>query len=380
MKSQCSRCEVLAGAIALGEATPEERDEYRNHIATCASCLQSLGGEREIERVMATVGEARESETWEPAARRIGSRATRPFWRAGTAIGVGVAALAISLALHTVLAASVHAPVTIAHRSPAPPRHSPVLRVALETRASMLPPRALSPRVVKIKPSAPVVARTPAPRFVSRGIVVVHNSIIRHGNAITQTTTQTTMIADAVPRIAVPASKVPVWRQYEAMPLQKATAAAAPSPTPPVSYRAESIAVTQPTLIRDVVPLGGDAAIDPHPPQIAYDEGASGTTAFEVQVDERGTPVKCTITKHSGYLVLDDAVCKAAMKARYSPRTVNGKPTPGVYRDAFTFRATDDDDEGISSPNPHSMDLRKNANIFSASGMMRNSSKPQLRA
>jgi outer membrane biosynthesis protein TonB len=62
-----------------------------------------------------------------------------------------------------------------------------------------------------------------------------------------------------------------------------------------------------------------------------------------VSVDERGTPVKCTITKPSGYLVLDVAVCKAAMHARYTPRTINGRPVPGIYRDAFTFRSNDEE-------------------------------------
>ncbi|HEX8805370.1 MAG TPA: energy transducer TonB, partial [Candidatus Aquilonibacter sp.] len=60
--------------------------------------------------------------------------------------------------------------------------------------------------------------------------------------------------------------------------------------------------------------------------------------------DEHGVATKCTITKHSGYRVLDDAVCKAAMAVNYLPRLVNGKATPGVYRDAFTFRATNEDD------------------------------------
>ena len=105
------------------------------------------------------------------------------------------------------------------------------------------------------------------------------------------------------------------------------------------------------TSIRDVAPIGGDAAIIPHPSAIAFSEGAEGTSVFEVAVDKHGTPTKCTITRSSGWLVLDDAVCRAAMKARYSPRTINGRGVSGVYRDAFTFRSSVNN-EGVDVPNP----------------------------
>jgi TonB family protein len=109
---------------------------------------------------------------------------------------------------------------------------------------------------------------------------------------------------------------------------------------PPPEQHAESIAVIpQSVVIHDAVPLGGENAIVPRPPAIAYDENAEGTTAFELSIDERGVPVKCTITKPSGYVVLDEAVCRAAMHARFTPRTINGRPVASVYRDAFVFRS-----------------------------------------
>ncbi|HEY1429924.1 MAG TPA: TonB family protein, partial [Candidatus Tumulicola sp.] len=82
-----------------------------------------------------------------------------------------------------------------------------------------------------------------------------------------------------------------------------------------------------------------DNAIAPHPSRIAYYENAEGTTAVDIAVDDRGAAVKCSVTKSSGYLVLDDSVCAAAMRVRYVPRTVNGRAVSGVYHDAFTFRA-----------------------------------------
>jgi TonB family protein len=324
--NQCSRTEILAGAIALGEANETEREEYRKHIATCASCLHSLGGEREIERVMSAIAQARMSETWEPLPRRAASGSRTRVWRTGAALIA--AAIAVSLGVHVLLAAVVHPPViepTVASVEPASEFH-----LSLEHR----------PRVA---PASPVAKASPAPR----SMIVVHNVVERRGNAVTQTTTQTTEVAEApIPRVTAPASNVPIWRRDEAMPSQRSAQVTTTS-VPVLTGRAESIAVAPLSTVRDVVPLGGDAAIKPRPAPIAYAENAQGTTAFEVSVDERGVPTKCTITKSSGYLALDVAVCKAAMAARYSPRLLNGKPTVGVYRDAFTFRPASDEDTGI---------------------------------
>jgi TonB family protein len=107
---------------------------------------------------------------------------------------------------------------------------------------------------------------------------------------------------------------------------------------PPQSQHAESLAML-PSVVRDVAPVGGDNAIAPRPARIAYYENAEGTTAVDISIDDRGSPVKCTVTKPSGFVVLDDSVCDAAMRVRYLPRTVNGRAVAGVYHDAFTFHA-----------------------------------------
>ncbi|MBV8638230.1 MAG: TonB family protein [Candidatus Eremiobacteraeota bacterium] len=337
MNKDCARAEILAGAIALGEASETERDDYRRHISACASCLRALGGEREIERVMATVKDAAHSEVWEPVPLRAGERRMRTVRRAWT-VGVSTAALAVvaSLGIHTLFAANVSAPVMVAARQAQPARVSP-FHVTLEHRAP-------DHIVAKAKPAAPV--QQPQPK-----IVVVHNVITLKQTDRAETkppvsTTETTVAAEG-PAITVPArpkrasSNVPVWRRNEAMPRadDSAVNVARADTAPVLAGHAESIAVAPSYIVRDPAPIGGDTAINPRPASIAYAQGAEGTTAFEVSVDERGNPVKCTITKSSGYLSLDDAVCKAAMKAHYSPRTVNGRATTGIYRDAFTFRA-----------------------------------------
>ncbi len=333
MKHDCARAEILAGAIALGEASETERDDYRRHIAACPSCLRALGGEREIERVMQTVRGAAESEVWEPVPLRAGERRMRTVRRAWT-FGVSTAVFAVvaSLGIHTFLAAKVPAPAIVAQSQVQAPLATP-FHVTLEHRAQSAPATVAKPKPVSVAPQQPK-------------IVVVHNVITlkqtdRPEVKTPVRTTETTVAAAAATQPKTPASNVPVWRRDEAMPRAQnnAVKVARTEAQPALAGYAESIAVAPSYTVRDVTPIGGDTAINPRPAAIAYAQGAEGTTAFEVSVDERGNPVKCTITKSSGYLSLDDAVCKAAMKARYSPRMVNGRTTTGIYRDAFTFRA-----------------------------------------
>ena len=50
MPRECARAEVLAGAVALGEASDAERDAYRRHLAGCSRCIAAYGGERDRAR------------------------------------------------------------------------------------------------------------------------------------------------------------------------------------------------------------------------------------------------------------------------------------------------------------------------------------------
>jgi TonB family protein len=329
MNEECVRAETLAGAIALGEATDAEREAYRRHLAGCGNCVVLLCGERELERVAGAVAQARDAESWEPdlrAALQARSATRRMAWGFGLS-GALIAGL-ISVAVHALVAAGIPNHPATAERADV--AETAAIRVALESR---------SPHgTVPVAQHAPVT---------DRRLVVLHNIVTLNRPAPTVKAVPAhpvarRSIAAAVPREKTASSEdvaalTPTERDESAIATLRTTATAAPPPA-----RAESLAIV-PNVItfRDVTPVGGDSAIVPHPSAIAYDEGAQGTTAFEVTVDERGIPVKCTITKPSGYLVLDDAVCKAAMHARYSPRTINGHPVPGVYRDAFTFRASD---------------------------------------
>jgi len=93
-RGACVKAESLAGAIALGEAQENDREAYRNHLAGCERCVTALGGEREIERVMALVSAAREDERWEPDLRKLLARRRTPN-RAWLWVGSAAAAVAL---------------------------------------------------------------------------------------------------------------------------------------------------------------------------------------------------------------------------------------------------------------------------------------------
>lgn len=340
MTGQCARAEVLAGAVALGEATDAERDEYRRHLTSCSRCVTTLGGERDIERVMSVVAQARDAETWQPDLRsalvaRYRQRANH--WRWGVS-GV-VAALVASIGIHAFLAAGIP---TSQSQPPVP-----AMAISYNGMHVTLERRAPAQRHSAMQTVAAQTAAAPADR---QTVVVVHNVVTLHQAPVRPVANPTPAPVTAVAKTAA--------KPVEAGGLGAAATVVAAGPTAPTLHdessigalrtaataqppaaRAESLAVfPNVTTIRDAMPIGGETAIVPKPAPIAYEEGAQGTTAFEVSVDDRGTPTKCTITKPSGYLVLDVSVCNAAMHAHYTPRTINGKPVPGIYRDAFTFR------------------------------------------
>ncbi len=327
--TQCSQTEILAGAIALGEASDAERDDYRRHLAACGECVAAIGGEREIERTMQLVAAARDAESWEPdirAALRAGQRGRRRSWRLAAAVVSACAILAIGT--NAVLRAggkdvATQRAVNVAYQEP---KASSDRRTPAKAAARVQPRGVPEHRLVVVHNT---VTLRPATSSVPPA-AAAPKSVVARAEA-----TRTTKAHAAIRRPLVVAALTPSERDRRSVAALR-TGGTAPPPDP----HAESIAVIPSTVaVRDVFPLGGENAIVPHPTAIAYSENAEGTTAFQVSVDEHGAPVKCTITKPSGYLVLDEAVCRAAMHARYSPRTINGRPVPSSYSDAFTFRS-----------------------------------------
>jgi len=112
----CVDAERLAGAIALSEASDGEREVYRSHLAGCERCLTDLGGERDIERVMGTVAQARSVERWQPELRALASRSAPArvrLWAAAVAAALVIAA-GIQIAEHQVRPVAAPPPISAA--------------------------------------------------------------------------------------------------------------------------------------------------------------------------------------------------------------------------------------------------------------------------
>lgn len=126
--TNCGQAEILAGAIALGEATDAERHAYREHLSTCRYCLSSMGGEREIERVADVVAQARNQERWEPQPRNVFAR-VRAGWKTAN---LGAALAASVIVVLGVWGTTQYRP-TVVHSVAAPPKES--ISAAQEARA-----------------------------------------------------------------------------------------------------------------------------------------------------------------------------------------------------------------------------------------------------
>lgn len=331
----CHQAEIVAGAIALGEATATQRDAYRLHIASCDACLQANGGEIAIENTMVGVTRARDTETWDPDMTRVvRDRIARPsrVWR--YAFSTLAVCVALVFGAHLVSAGAL--------KNIAPSFADPLVvhydgqRLVLEKRS------------VEQQAQARVVAAQPR-------VVVVHNVVnldrvaaapqrVAHAPRPALQHVAPRHVAYAPAPVSQGGGEVPVWRQGGgAFTTVSHTTTTTLNEAGNVTGDQASIVVAPAYAARDAAPVGGETAISPQPPMIAYAEGAQGTTVFKVFIDAHGMPTKCTITKSSGYLSLDNAVCHAAMAAKYTPHTVNGKPEPGTYLDAFTFRTSDSD-------------------------------------
>jgi TonB family protein len=329
--------ESLAGAIALGEATDADRRAYREHIASCTRCLTELGGEHELARTNATIVQARDGEVWDPQPGNVLRRRSRGLspvvrFAAAFAITFGLAASA----LHYFAVPAHTAPASVVSYIPA----------AAETIKHGAAPAAPQTQQRRLMVYHNVVQMARAPVAASEP-----RSVTAQSFAKTPEIAAVTVYPQTAPRSKAPAS-VPVWRDPVWRTVARMTTTSLSETSPQRVSSAEMLQLRSAgrSLTNEAAPLGGETAINPQPPMIAYAEGAEGTTAFEVLIDERGMPTKCVITKPAGYRFLDEAVCKAAMKARYSPKTLDGRPVPGLYRDAFTFRVSSSESDGLPKP------------------------------
>jgi protein TonB len=74
-------------------------------------------------------------------------------------------------------------------------------------------------------------------------------------------------------------------------------------------------------------------------PAAAERANQQGTVYFTLDIDTRGCPTACRVTRSSGYASLDDATCPILMRrARFDPAVdANGTPIAATWSNKFTW-------------------------------------------
>jgi periplasmic protein TonB len=72
-------------------------------------------------------------------------------------------------------------------------------------------------------------------------------------------------------------------------------------------------------------------AVQPDYPEIAREQGASGTAEVKVTLDATGNVLSASIQQGTGSKVLDDSAIAAAKASTFSPEIDNCQPTGGTY-------------------------------------------------
>ena len=65
----------------------------------------------------------------------------------------------------------------------------------------------------------------------------------------------------------------------------------------------------------------------PHYPESARRKGNEGTAHIKLSVDANGRVVSASVSRSSGFAVLDSSALKAAKRWRFKPATSGGRPT-----------------------------------------------------
>ena len=111
----------------------------------------------------------------------------------------------------------------------------------------------------------------------------------------------------------------------------------AAEPAPPATPVAEVVAPPPPprTAPREDASWAGN--VKPPYPALARRLGEQGQVVLEVLVAEDGSAVEVKIKRSSGSTVLDKAARETALKWRFKPATVGGKPVAEWYTLPFHF-------------------------------------------
>jgi protein TonB len=124
---------------------------------------------------------------------------------------------------------------------------------------------------------------------------------------------------------SVPAYVPPKTGSENGAPQAQGTApavASTPAPTP---------MPTKPSCSQPHVDPTTKNAVLPDYPEIAREQGASGTAEVKVTLDANGAVLAASIQQGTGSKVLDDAAIVAAKASTFSPEIDNCQPVGGVY-------------------------------------------------
>jgi hypothetical protein len=143
------RFEALAGAIALGEATPAEQAAFDDHAAGCAPCRADAGAARALSRVFEA---GRAAECWRPSVGTAVERRIRETRRSRMRLSVGALGwcVAVSLAVDLAFAGGFASRFARALDARA---QAPAVTAAAPARPAA-PPLAGPPRVAARRPLA----------------------------------------------------------------------------------------------------------------------------------------------------------------------------------------------------------------------------------
>jgi TonB family protein len=125
----------------------------------------------------------------------------------------------------------------------------------------------------------------------------------------------------------------PVARGVVPVPARTPAATATPAPTPTPT------AVAQACAQHDISPAVTATADPVEIPPEARASKASGTAAIQVQIDPQGRVTNATVSQSSGNTGLDAVAMRMAKSASYSPALVKCKPVASTYTFTVKFVA-----------------------------------------
>jgi len=208
-----------------------------------------------------------------------------------------LAAIAISLLLHLVLAGYIPWPFN----KPSPEEAIVKVRRITIARAVHTPPPTPPPTPVPTPraSAAPVKARVAAPHVTSRSGPPVAHAVVPSAGTATAA--------------AAPATPVPT-----------------PSPT---------AVAAQACMEHDISPAVEASAQPVDIPPEARASKANGTAAIQVQIDPQGHVTDASVTRSSGNAGLDAVAMEMAKGATYTPALVKCKPVASAYTFTVKFVA-----------------------------------------